>query len=89
MSKKKVSYTIQLSENTHDEFEKIHFRTGMTKKAIIERLFVWFSQQNEVIQSEVLGLLPDSIRSDIAARILERMSNEKPDRKPVEAKQTR
>ncbi len=76
MSKKKVSYTIQLTEGTHDEFEKIHMRTGMTKKAIIERLFVWFSQQNEVIQSEVLGLLPESIRADIATRILQRMTDE-------------
>jgi hypothetical protein len=46
----------------------------VTKKDLVERLLVWFSQQTDVVRGSILEILPPSQRVDIARRELERLA---------------
>lgn len=47
---------------------------GQTQVAMMSRVYVWFSRQDDVIQKTVLGLLPKGMEPDIARLLLEKMA---------------
>lgn len=51
--------------------------TGLTKAELFRRLLKWFDAQADVVQQEILGTLPESLRTgDIAKIVLEKMAKE-------------
>jgi hypothetical protein len=47
---------------------------GMKEIAVVSRIYLWFSQQDEVIQKGVLNLLPKGYEADVCRLALERMA---------------
>jgi hypothetical protein len=68
--------TLQVTQKAFAAVEKIATRTGLPKKIIVERVFGWLDGESDVIQSAVLGQLPQSVAPDVARLVLERMTNE-------------
>jgi hypothetical protein len=68
---------IELSGPAKQKLATLSDRHGMTQVAMMSRLVEWYSNQNELIQSAVVGHYPAAIESDIAKMILKRMAGDK------------
>ena len=65
-------YKAMLTDKEAAEFEQ-----ALAPASLVEgmsRLIRWFIQQDDVIQGEVLGTIPESMRTDVARLMLQRMA---------------
>lgn len=49
-------------------------RYGMSQIELASRAYTWFSEQDEVVQTAILGLLPDELAPDVARLALRRIA---------------
>ncbi len=70
---------IQLDREAREALLELCERTGMTQIAVMSRVLSWFSKQNEVIQSRVLGGLSDETVAELAKQMLTKMASGKLD----------
>jgi len=61
---------------TKEVIESVSRRYGMSQIEMASRLFQWFAEQDETVQTAILGLIPASIAPDVARILLERMAEE-------------
>jgi hypothetical protein len=74
---RRVIMRIELLPTAKSSLEKMCDRLGMTQVATTSRIVEWFSKQNDVVQSTVLGLYPEDLRADVPTMILRQMAGEK------------
>jgi hypothetical protein len=76
MGKERSVNSVQINDEAMMAVEKVIATYGVriTKKDVVECVVIWLSQQSDVVQGSILGLLPPSQRVDIARRELERMA---------------
>jgi hypothetical protein len=67
---------IAVSPEAKQAIERVCARYGMTQIELASRLYTWLAGADEVTQAAVLGILPDTVASDIARLILQRMATE-------------
>ena len=56
--------------------EAVCRRYGMSQVEMASRLYTWFAQQDEVLQTAVLDILPRAVRPDVAELMLQRLAGE-------------
>ncbi|QNN21197.1 hypothetical protein HED60_02550 [Planctomycetales bacterium ZRK34] len=56
--------------------EAVCRRYGMSQVEMASRLYTWFAQQDEVLQTAVLDILPRAVRPDVAELMLRRLAEE-------------
>lgn len=73
-------YSLQttLKKPTLELLNKTAERTGLSKTVIAERLFDWFSQQDELVQLRVLGVLSDELAGRLGQMIIKDMADMPP-----------
>lgn len=73
MAKRNV-IAVPLDDGTVDVVDADCRRTGMGKSEFFRRLVAWYSSQDEVSRGVMLGTLPQSITTDVARVMLERIA---------------
>ena len=68
---------IELSAGAKPKLATLSDRHGMTQVLMMSRLVEWFADQNELVQSAIVGRYPSEIEADVAKLILKRMAGEK------------
>ena len=67
---RRVVMRLELFPHAKDRLEALCERLGTTQVATASRLVEWFAEQEETIQSAVMGHYPEEIRAEVAAMIL-------------------
>ncbi|MBI1368962.1 MAG: hypothetical protein GC162_09950 [Planctomycetes bacterium] len=67
---------IAVSPKAKAAIESMCQRYGMSQVELASRLYLWLSEQDELIQTAVLGILPESVAPDIAAMVLRKLAGE-------------
>ena len=68
-----------MEKETHDLLISECTGMGMTKIEFFRRLMNWYTNQNDTLKSEILGVLPSSLRtSHTAAAVLAEMIKSDP-----------
>jgi hypothetical protein len=66
---------IAVSVQAKTAIERICQRYGMTQIELASRCYIWFAEQEEVVQAAVLGILPDAVAADVARMVLKRLAD--------------
>ena len=64
---------IELTGPAKSKLSSSSDKHGMTQVAMMSRLVEYFSSQNELIQSAMIGRYPPELEGDIAQMILKKM----------------
>ena len=75
-SQHRVVMRIELFPAAKDRLNDVCRRLGMTQTAVATRLIEWFAEQTDAVQVVVLGLIPQKMRAEVAAIILERRTSQ-------------
>ncbi len=67
---------IAVTPEAKQAIERVCARYGMTQIELASRLYTWLAEADEVTQAAVLGILPDTVASDVARLVLQRMAAE-------------
>ena len=70
---RRVIMRIELSPQAKERFTVYGDSLGLTRVAVSSRLVEWLTNQDDVIQTAVLGLYPEEIRDEIPSMILKRL----------------
>lgn len=81
----KPRQSVQLEDETYAILSRVSEATGLSKMELVRRLFRWLGDQPDVIQAEVLGTLPPSIRRQAAEWIVQEMAGKTPASAPEAA----
>ncbi len=73
MSKRAV-IRLQLDLSAKAALDELCRKRGMTQIAVLSRLVIWFSRQDEVIQASVLGHLSEKSLQPVAERVLQKIA---------------
>jgi hypothetical protein len=73
----RVIMRIELTPPAKSGLAKLCEQLGLTQVATTSRIIEWFSEQNDVVQSTVLGLYPEDLRADVPTMILKQMAGDK------------
>jgi hypothetical protein len=73
----RIIMRIELLPPAKSRLEKTSEQFGLKQVATTSRLIEWFSKQNDVLQSSVLGLYPEDPRADVPTMILKEMAGDK------------
>lgn len=57
----KLTVSVQLSPEAKDLADQMVARSGMTQRALVQRVFAWLAEQPAEIQGIVLGHIPDTL----------------------------
>lgn len=60
-----------------DALRAISESEDMPESAVLSRILNWFGKQDQVVQKEILGQLPASVRGAAARIVLREMSSKK------------
>ena len=74
MSAKRVVIRIQLDADAKVRLDQLCDKRGMTQIAVMSRLVTWFSRQNDVIQTAVLGGLAPEDLAELSKLMLKRIA---------------
>jgi predicted transcriptional regulator len=74
MTGKRVVIRIQLDAEAKQRLDQLCDKRGMTQIAVMSRLVTWFSKQNDVIQTAVLGGLAQQDLAELSKLMLKRLS---------------
>ena len=69
----RTNTNIELPTSCIPKLQEIRDWNGMTRKELVSRLIVWFCDQDQVIQSLVLGQIPSEIAPDVVEILLLRL----------------
>jgi hypothetical protein len=70
MSFKRAIIRLQLDREAKDALDELCERRGMTQISALSRLVRWFTRQDEVIQTAILGALSEESLQTLAQRLL-------------------
>lgn len=73
-SKVRRTLTALLTTEQLDAFAASH--QPLSQVDAVTAMVKWFTEQDEVVRKDILGLLPAEYRRDLARIVLERMANE-------------
>ncbi len=73
---KRAVIRLQLDREAKQNLDEMCERRGMTQIAVISRLVTWFSKQNDLIQTSVLGGLQSADIAELSKLMLKRMAKE-------------
>jgi len=65
---------IEVSPSVPDAIETAMKQFGATHNSIFSRAILWFCEQDEEVQAEILGLLPEKSGIDPVQRMLKAMA---------------
>jgi len=68
---------VELFPHAKDRLENFCDRLGMTQVAAASRLIEWFTEQQDVLQSAILGHYPSEIQAEVAAMLLKKFAGRK------------
>jgi hypothetical protein len=74
MSFKRAIIRLQLDREAKDALDELCHQRGMTQIAALSRLVRWFTRQDEVIQTAVLGSLSEESLQTLAQRLLTKIA---------------
>jgi hypothetical protein len=74
MAAKRAVIRIQLDLRAKQLLDEICEKRGMTQIAVLSRLVVWLTRQNNLIQTTVLGGLSEEDQAQLAQLLLKRMA---------------
>ena len=74
MAAKRAVIRIQLDLRAKQMLDEICENRGMTQIAVLSRLVVWLTKQNNLIQTAVLGGLSEEDQMQLAQLLLKRMA---------------
>jgi hypothetical protein len=74
MAAKRAVIRIQLDLRAKQLLDEICENRGMTQIAVLSRLVVWLTRQNNLIQTAVLGGLSEEDQAQLAQLLLKRMA---------------
>jgi predicted transcriptional regulator len=74
MSAKRAVVRLQLDLEAKRRLDDLCEKRGMTQIAVISRLVIWFTKQDDLIQTAILGGLRPSDLTALSKLILKRMS---------------
>ena len=77
MSAKRAVVRLQLDLDAKRRLDDLCEKRGMTQIAVISRLVVWFTKQNDLIQTAILGGLRPGDLAALSKLILKRLSKGK------------
>lgn len=89
MTAKRAVIRIQLDLRAKELLDEICENRGMTQIAVLSRLVVWLTKQNNLIQTAVLGGLSDEDQTQLAQLLLKRMASGEPSTDDVPKKRPR
>jgi len=65
---------IAISPDSKQAIDDVCDRYGMSQIEMASRLYMWFADQDEVLQAAVLGILPKEVEVAVAKMVLERVA---------------
>ncbi len=68
-----VNFRIQLTPAAKAQLVKISKHTAITQLSLCSKLVEWFALQPKLLQNEVLGLYPQTLKKDISQLIRKRL----------------
>ena len=68
---------IAVTPEAYTAVEKMCDQFGMTKQELASRMYMWLVDQDEIVQTSVLGLLPDSVEGPAAEIYMEKVRNKR------------
>lgn len=74
MSAKRAVVRLQLDLEAKKRLDDLCEKRGMTQIAVISRLVIWFTKQNDLIQTAILGGLQATDLSALSKLLLKRLS---------------
>lgn len=74
MSFKRAIIRLQLDREAKDALDELCSRRGMTQISALSRLVRWFTRQDEVIQTAVLGALSEESLQTLAQGLLTKIA---------------
>ena len=74
MSFKRAIIRLQLDREAKDALDELCQRRGMTQISALSRLVRWFTKQDEVIQTAILGTLSEDSLQTLAQRLLSKIA---------------
>ena len=69
MTKEEKITNVGVGSKTNEELDEFRERFGMRKRAIVERMTRWLSDQDREVQAIVLRLLPPLASADLLHRM--------------------
>jgi hypothetical protein len=75
MAAKRAIMRVQLDMAAKDELDKLCDKRGMTQIAMMSRLVGWFVQQDEFIQTAVMGSVSEGTMARLAKQLLKKMAS--------------
>lgn len=73
---KRAVLRIQLDLDAKERLDEFCHSRGMTQIAVTSRLTKWFTEQDEVIQLTILGVLSGPRAADLSRVMLERIAEQ-------------
>jgi hypothetical protein len=70
---KRIIMRIDVAAHVPDAIETTRKQFGATHNSVFSRVLLWFYEQDEEIQAEILKLLPKDAGVDVTRRLLEAM----------------
>jgi len=80
---------IAISPKSKQAIDDTCDRYGMSQIELASRLYLWFAEQDEVLQAGILSILPTEFEADIARMTLENIASDKPRSKSSRTKRAR
>lgn len=74
MSFKRAIIRLQLDREAKDALDELCERRGMTQISALSRLVRWFTRQDEVIQTAILGALSEESLQTLAQQLLAKLA---------------
>jgi hypothetical protein len=78
----RIIMRIELTSGAKSKFEAIPESSGMTQLAVTNKLILWFLDQDEELQTSVLGLYPGEVTLDVTTMAMKKVisTSKKPHR---------
>ena len=70
---KRDQVRLNITPETSVVLDRLCDRFGMTKQELATRIYRWFSEQDEIVQTSVLDLLPESVELHAAEVYMEQV----------------
>lgn len=68
---------IAISPDAKVAIDDVCDRYGMSQIEMASRLYMWFADQDEVVQAAILAILPKEVEVEVAKMVLERVAEGK------------
>lgn len=70
---KRSNVPVELSESAKKVVDG-YAALGMSRRAVVEKILTWFSEQDDAVRATILGTIPESLRADVARLYMGRLA---------------